>query len=226
MDTLKLIGYNKHKDIIERMSERWNIPQELICAIIWQESRFISDVKRFEPLFLKKYIKPMNLPEDEEKWRATSWGLMQIMGQTSRENGYRDIRSNLTDPITNIYYSLKFFTRLLKRYKGKKEDAIAAYNQGSNRFKDENQNGIKDSNELYYNQHYVDSVLKWEKEFIEVIHDTNKVVSDTSQSYTVKAGDTLNKISNIYDISIENIIKLNNIKNANLIYPGQIIKLK
>lgn len=42
-------------------------------------------------------------------------------------------------------------------------------------------------------------------------------------TYTVKKGDTLWKISNLYNISVSKLVELNNILNANLIYVGEIL---
>ena len=44
--------------------------------------------------------------------------------------------------------------------------------------------------------------------------------------YTVKKGDTLSKIAKDYKTTVSKLVKLNNIKNPNLIYPGQKVKLK
>lgn len=44
--------------------------------------------------------------------------------------------------------------------------------------------------------------------------------------YTVKKGDTLDKIAIKYNTTITNLVKLNNIKNPNLIFVGQVIKIK
>lgn len=43
--------------------------------------------------------------------------------------------------------------------------------------------------------------------------------------YVVKKGDTLTKIARFYGTTVSNIVSLNGIKNANLIYPGQILKI-
>ena len=40
-------------------------------------------------------------------------------------------------------------------------------------------------------------------------------------TYTVKKGDTLSAIAKKYGTTVNNLVKLNNIKNANLIYVGQ-----
>lgn len=44
--------------------------------------------------------------------------------------------------------------------------------------------------------------------------------------YTVKRGDTLWSIARRYNTTIANIVRLNIIKNPNLIYPGQIFRIK
>lgn len=44
-------------------------------------------------------------------------------------------------------------------------------------------------------------------------------------TYSVKRGDTLSSIAARYGVAVSKIVKDNNIKNPNLIYPGQIIKI-
>ena len=52
-------------------------------------------------------------------------------------------------------------------------------------------------------------------------------VQDTSGgTYTVVKGDSLFKIAKKYGTTVNELVRLNNIKNANLIYPGQVLKLK
>lgn len=50
-------------------------------------------------------------------------------------------------------------------------------------------------------------------------------VSAASNVYTVQKGDSLWTISQKYNVSFQEIVKLNNLKNPNLIYPNQKIKL-
>lgn len=45
-------------------------------------------------------------------------------------------------------------------------------------------------------------------------------------TYTVRAGDTLSGIAQKYGTTWQAIQKLNDIKNANLIYPGQVLRIK
>ena len=44
--------------------------------------------------------------------------------------------------------------------------------------------------------------------------------------YRVKKGDTLNKIAKKYGTTVKKLVKDNKIKNPNLIYRGQLIKIK
>ena len=46
------------------------------------------------------------------------------------------------------------------------------------------------------------------------------------QIYTVKRGDNLTKIASMYGVTVSDLVKWNNIKNPNLIYPGQKIIIK
>jgi LysM repeat protein len=61
----------------------------------------------------------------------------------------------------------------------------------------------------------------------EVQNLVNEKLSNSSKKYyTVKAGDTLSEIANKYKTSVDKLVKLNNIKNANLIYAGQKLRVK
>lgn len=50
--------------------------------------------------------------------------------------------------------------------------------------------------------------------------------STTAEYYTVQSGDTLSKIANNYGTTVSQLVSWNNIKNANLIYAGQKIRVK
>ena len=55
--------------------------------------------------------------------------------------------------------------------------------------------------------------------------NTNAKVKDTYLYHTVKSGETLSKIARIYNTSTNKLVKINNIKNANLINTGQKLKV-
>lgn len=50
--------------------------------------------------------------------------------------------------------------------------------------------------------------------------------ANVAKTYTVKSGDTLSGIASKYKTTVAKLVKDNNIKNANLIYPGQRIVIK
>lgn len=51
------------------------------------------------------------------------------------------------------------------------------------------------------------------------LHDSSHVL------YLVKRGNTLSQISRLYDVSIDSIVNLNGIRNPNLIFAGQILRI-
>lgn len=54
----------------------------------------------------------------------------------------------------------------------------------------------------------------------------NNMINDTSHRlYIVKRGDTLTKIAQEYDTTIEDIVELNDIANPNLIYVGEVLRI-
>lgn len=66
---------------------------------------------------------------------------------------------------------------------------------------------------------YVGETLKVPKFEHDEIHDTSH------RLHIVKRGDTLTKIAKEYEISIEEIVELNDIANPNLIYIGEVLRI-
>ena len=56
--------------------------------------------------------------------------------------------------------------------------------------------------------------------------NVNNVQNPVNSVYTVKAGDTLWAIAQKYNTTVDALVRLNGIKNANLIFPGQKIKIR
>lgn len=79
----------------------------------------------------------------------------------------------------------------------------AKYNTTSSKISEIN--NIKDANKIYVNQ-----LVK--------VPISQSVKTST---YTVVAGDTLSSIASKYSTTVDNIVRLNNIQDKNLIYPGQ-----
>lgn len=54
---------------------------------------------------------------------------------------------------------------------------------------------------------------------------TGKQLHQDTHNYTVKSGDTLSGIASRYGMTVNALVTLNGIKNANLIYPGQTLRV-
>lgn len=84
--------------------EREAVDPRFIHAVIWQESKYISDARS----------------------HAGAVGLMQLMPATAERFGCHD----RNDPATNIAAGTKYLSWLLKRFSGNVELALAGYNAG------------------------------------------------------------------------------------------------
>ena len=144
------------RDAIERT--HYDIDPDLIEAIVMTESSGNPNATRYEPAFYKKYIVPLDLPEEFGKKRATSYGLMQIMYQSAIEDGYKDEAEKLLIPDVGLNWGVKHLKKKIDRY-GKQDinRAIAAYNAGTPRMKDGK----------FVNQEYVDRVNRFLKQIKE-----------------------------------------------------------
>ena len=61
----------------------------------------------------------------------------------------------------------------------------------------------------------------------EIQNKVNEILGVTKKLYyTIKWGDTLTKISNKFGVSINQLMEWNNIKDANKIFAGQLIRVK
>jgi len=147
------------EQIIEKYSEEYQIPADLIRAIIKIESNnnkyAVRYERRYEWLYEpENYTSGLQTLDTEKEMQKTSWGLMQIMGALARELGFEGIYlSELVDPDLNIKLGTKHLANLYEKYDNYL-DIISAYNQGSPERVEGN----------YKNQRYVDLVNDyWEK---------------------------------------------------------------
>ena len=94
----------KYSPLIKDSAARNNVPVELICGVMLQESG--GNHRAASP--------------------AGAKGLMQLMPQTAHRFGVR----NSFDPAQNIEGGTKYLRSLLDRYNGNVELTLAAYNAG------------------------------------------------------------------------------------------------
>lgn len=120
----------------------YDLPPELVCAVIEQESSWQPWAVRYEPQFFTHYIEPMaaqgklhapagvSMPT-EAYLRSCSFGLMQIMGQVAREKGFSlPFLTALCDPATGIEWGCKHLASRIAHSNGNIEKALLLWNGG------------------------------------------------------------------------------------------------
>ena len=90
---------------------------------------------RYEPQFYHRYISSMTgLSDTEMTLRATSFGLMQVMGQTAREFGFSgDFLTELLDPVTGLEFGCRKLARCLDQENGDVRKALLRFNGGADK---------------------------------------------------------------------------------------------
>ena len=99
----------KYDDIIKEAAEKYSLPENLIKAVIKQESNYVPNAVSHKGAV----------------------GLMQIMPQTGVGLGITD-EEMLKDPYTNIMAGSKYLSQMLNRYDGRLDLSLSAYNAGPN----------------------------------------------------------------------------------------------
>lgn len=141
-------------------ASRHGLPVPLVRAIVQVESGGNPWAYRFEPDFLARYVEPTPRRfgavsvESERFGRATSWGLMQVMGQVARERGCdAAFLSALCEPRLGLEYGCRQLSWLRDRYLARWgwDGVTAAYNAGSPRVTPDGR---------FVNQAYVDRVRR------------------------------------------------------------------
>lgn len=120
-------------DLAMHLAGQAGIDPALACAVIEQESAWDPWSIRYEPAFYQRYVVPLKLGDiTEAQMRATSWGLMQVMGEVAREEGYTGNLPALCDPTIGITAGLQHLHRKLSHASGDVEQALLAWNGGGN----------------------------------------------------------------------------------------------
>ncbi len=120
------------QSLIKELASEAGVDPSLACAVVEQESSWNPNATRYEPAFFKRYIEKMNLPEEEAKNRSTSWGLMQLMGEVAREQGFKGNIPDLCDPSIGVPESLKHLKHFLLECKGDVHATLLRWNGGGN----------------------------------------------------------------------------------------------
>lgn len=131
------------KTLIQSYAAQFDLPEWLVGAIVRVESGNSPWAMRYEPTFYRLYIADLQVYPispcslmTEKMGRATSWGLMQIMGQVARERGFTGaFLSSLCQPEMGLEWGCRQLVHLTARYKVSEswEPVIRAYNGGNPR---------------------------------------------------------------------------------------------
>ena len=118
--------------LAKAVAETFNLDPSLVCAICEQESGWNPGVTRFEPAFYSRYEANLDLDDIEKRDRSTSWGLMQMMGETARSIGFQLNMNFLLTPETNLAWGCRFLETRLQRTHHNVEEALLLWNGGGN----------------------------------------------------------------------------------------------
>ncbi|MCX7885603.1 MAG: lytic transglycosylase domain-containing protein [Caloramator sp.] len=126
---------NNISDAIKKSSQKYNVEENLIKAVIDVESSF-------NPMAVSK---------------AGAQGLMQLMPQTQKSLGV----NNPFDVLENIDGGTRYLRTLLDAFRGNKELALAAYNGGIGRMKKLGVDSVEEIQKMpKETQNYVRKVLE------------------------------------------------------------------
>lgn len=130
MDKNELIALAK------QIAKNHGLDPILVCAVVEQESNppWNPWCSRYEPDFYARYVLPqIHLSNTEANSRATSYGLMQVMGQVARELGCSvTYLVELCDPETGLNWGCYKLAKCIKDAGGDISAALQKYNGGSN----------------------------------------------------------------------------------------------
>jgi len=117
-----------------RYAAKYNVDKALLCAIIEQESGWDPFAVRYEPKFYGRYVMPLGLESPTEAYsRAFSWGLMQLMGECAREDGFKGkFLSELLDPDVGVDWGTRHFSMQFQKAGLDVPRALLLWNGGGN----------------------------------------------------------------------------------------------
>lgn len=108
----------------------------LVCSVCEQESMWNPDAIRYEPAFMAKYVAPLytnnKIGATEAFARSFSWGLMQVMGQVAREQGFdRPFLSSLCTPEVGLTVGCQVLKKKFTAAGGDLVKTLLLWNGGS-----------------------------------------------------------------------------------------------
>jgi soluble lytic murein transglycosylase-like protein len=123
--------------LARKIAAAHSLDPALVCAVVEQESAWNPWAMRYEPAFFTKYVASLytnnKVSASEAYARGFSWGLMQVMGQVARENGFDEpFLSALCDPADGLDIGCKVLRKKLDVMAGDVTRGLQAWNGGAN----------------------------------------------------------------------------------------------
>lgn len=137
-----ILEHTPYRAQIEAAARQYGLSPFLVAAMVEVESSHIPWTIRYEPGFFDRYLRVQEVrgirpcsSETERRMRATSFGLLQVMGQVARERGFTGTYlTALCDPATGLDLGCKHLAwtreRLAARRINDSVSLCAAYNGG------------------------------------------------------------------------------------------------
>ncbi len=184
---------------------------------------FSTELAEQYPLWIAEY--DVSAPSDNGKW--SEWVGFQYtdMGRIDGIDGYVD-RDEFTEDIllssTDAISTSENTTNTVVTYTVKAGDTLSeiAREYDTTVTQIAGLNGISNVNLIYVGEELKIDTTRSLDEINDTVNDTKHYI------YTVKKGDTLTKIANEFGVSVDSIVNLNEIKNRDLIYVGERLRIE
>lgn len=123
--------------LTRQTASRHGLDPDLVCGMVERESSWFPWTIRYEPAFMSHYIAPLytlgKFSASEAYARSFSWGLMQVMGDVARENGFTGtFLAQLCDPQIGLEIGCAVFAKHLAKSAYNAAAALEAWNGGGN----------------------------------------------------------------------------------------------
>lgn len=121
------------QNLAKEIAANHGLDPALVCAIVEQESGWDIWAVRYEPAFYIHYVLPQRgLTATEAYGRAFSYGLLQLMGEVAREEGFSGPLPSLHDPTIGLNAGCNHFKRKLATADNDVKKALLLWNGGGN----------------------------------------------------------------------------------------------
>lgn len=154
-------------------------------------SEYSEDV---DPIFILSLVRQESAFDPYARSSANARGLMQILPSTAKSIKRKVSSNQLYDPETNLEVGISYLNRLLKRYDGRVEYVLAAYNAGASNLDKWRERVINDNTMLFCDfmpfretRNYVSLILRNYYWYSRIISEKEDLFAKKIQQQSAKA---------------------------------------